>query len=589
MHGPKSGKRRAKVARGSTRRGRGDARRRALLGQRTRVRRSFGSRLARVVHGHPAEFMGVVVALSLLFSWLAFDPTPHTGGDNAAYMTLGRALLERHEYVELYDPAEPPHTQYPPGFPAILAIAMALGLASWVQLKLVVMAFGAVAVGFSFLWIRRRGRPLLALGVATLLALAPGVFHETHWVLSDVPFWCFTLAALWAFERMPAKARGRFAFGVCALVLAYFTRSAGLPLALAALGWLALRRRWRQLGALAGMLLPLAVAWWLWSRAQGGVSYIEQFLRVDPYSPSLGQIGVADLFARMAGNAGNYIATHLPILLVGHSARWLMPGSLLVFGLAFVGWASRARRPGVAELFLPLYLGLLLVWPAVWSGERFLLPALPLLLFYGGDALSRLAARLRLTPRTRLAAGFAAWALVLLAALPMSRLEIEVGRQCRQAYAAGDVYPCLPGEAWREFFAVAELTRDVLPDDAVVISRKPRLFYALSGHTGRIYPFTDDANEFFAFADTSRARHLVFDGLDRPTQAYVRPVLLSRPAAFCMLLAGPGGTALFGILPGARDLPDLPPGEPPPTIPPCDVDYWRSAEARDAVTGRAPR
>lgn len=528
-----------------------------------------------------------MVALSLLFSWLAFDPTPHTGGDNAAYITLARSLLERHAYLELYDPAQPPYSRYPPVFPAILAIAMAVGLQPWVQLKLIVMAFGAAAVGFSFLWIRRRGRPILALGVALLLALAPGVLTEAHWVLSDVPFWCFTIAALWGFERLPPSLRGRFIVAAGATVLAYFTRSAGLPLVVAAVAWLALRHRWRQLAALAAVLFPLAFLWWLRARTHGGADYIGPFLQVDPYSPALGRIGLADLPARIAGNAANYVRIHLPVLLAGRPAGWLTAGSLVLLGLALVGWALRARRPGVAELFLPLYLGLLLVWPAIWSSERFLLPALPLLLFYAGDVIVRLATRL--DPRAGLGAGLAACVLVLLAATPMLRFQIRLGDACKDAYRSGDRYPCLPSESWREFFAVAEATRDALPDHAVVISRKPRLFYILSGHPGRIYPFTDDPTEFFTFADTLRARHIVFDYLDRPTQAYVRPVLVRRPEAFCVLFTARAGTVVFGILPGARNLPDLPASEEPPAFAPCGVEYWRSAEARDAVLGGARR
>ena len=53
--------------------------------------------------------------------------------------------------------------------------------------------------------------------------------------------------------------------------------------------------------------------------------------------------------------------------------------------LAAVGWIRRMRRPGVAELMPPLYLGMLLVWQPDWSGERLLLPVLPLLLALGAD------------------------------------------------------------------------------------------------------------------------------------------------------------------------------------------------------------
>jgi hypothetical protein len=468
-------------------------------------------------------------------------------------------------------------------FPGILALAMAIGLAPWVQLKAIVMLFAVGATAFTFLWIRRRGRPLLALGVATLVAMAPGVLTEAHWVLSDVPFWFFTMSALWGFERLPPHLRARFAIAVIATVLAYFTRSAGLPLAVAAFAWLAWRRRWAQLAALALVLGPLAVLWWLRARNLGGVDYVSQFLLIDPYSPALGRVGAGDLITRVSGNAAKYVQIHLPVLLTGRTATWLTLIALLIYALSAVGWARKIRRPGVAEIFLPLYLGLLLVWPAVWSGERFLLPALPLILFYAADALGWIARRI--DRRAGFAAAFGALLLLLVAATPILRLEMRYASRCKQLYAQGDRYPCLPNDAWRDFFAVAEATRSSLPDSAVVISRKPRLFFVLGGRPSRIYPFTTSADSLFAAADNARARYLVFDMLDRPTQAYVRPVMLRRPNAFCTLFAVQGGTSLFGILPRADTIADTGSEDTMPSFAPCTVDYWRDAAARDTLVG----
>lgn len=544
----------------------------------TRIRRPWPRRVARAIHGHPTAVAVALAGLALLFSALTFMPTPHTGGDNAAYITLGRSLLERRAFLELWDPATPPHTQYPPVFPLILALAMAIGLEPWVQLKAIVMLLGAGAVAFTFLWIRRRGRPLLALGVAALLAIAPGILTETHWILSDVPFWFFTVAALWAFERLPPGLHRRFAFAVGATVLAYFTRSAGLPLVLAAFAWLALRRRWQQLAVLAAVLGPLAFLWWLRARTQGGVDYVSQFLFVNPYSPELGRIGLTDLPARIGDNGEKYLRDHLPILLTGRNAAWMFWVSIAVVLTGALGWAWRLRRPAVPELFTPMYIGLLLVWPAVWSGERFLLPLMPLLLFYAGWLVVK--AGRWAHPRAGPIAAAALLAAAVIAALPALSLQIRVGSQCTLAYRLGDRFPCLPPE-WSDFFGVAEWTRLALPDSAVVISRKPRLFYVLSGHPGRIYPFTERPGAFFAAADSARARHLVFDFLDRPTQAYVRPVLIARPAAFCILFSSPiAGTAVFGILPGAAGLTDTG-SDASPTFPLCGVEYWRSAEVRE--------
>jgi hypothetical protein len=370
--------------------------------------------------------------------------------------------------------------------------------------------------------------------------------------------------------------RGRFAVAVLATVLAYFTRSAGLPLALAAFGWLALRRRWKQLAVLAAVLVPLAFLWWLRARAQGGVDYVGQFWLVDPYTPELGRIGVADLFARAGENLRKYVSLHLPILLMGYGGPVSMGRvvvSTAVVALGLFGWARRMRRPKVAELFLPLYIGLLLIWPAVWSGERFLLPVLPLIVYYACDAVARLTSRV--LPEGGYAVAGGTLALLVLIGLPTLREQTRISSRCVAEYDAGNRYPCM-GEPWTDFFGIAEWAGTALPEGSVVLSRKPRLFYVLSGLRGRTYPLTSEEGALFAEANRLGARYVVLDGLDRLSTSYVMPVLMRTPQAFCIAFStAPERAAVLGILPG--DWASSPQRSPTAEVgfQYCPPDYWR--------------
>ncbi|MGH7464170.1 MAG: hypothetical protein ACREK1_03280, partial [Longimicrobiales bacterium] len=312
----------------------------------------------------PFPVVAALVALHVVLALITFAPQPHTGGDNAAYITLAQSLLQHGTYTELWDPVAPPHTKYPPVFPLILAAAIAIGLKPWVQLKLVVLAFSATAVAFSFLWIRARRRATLALGMGIELAVAPGVLQEGRWILSDVPFWAFTMIALWAFERLRPDDWKRFAAAAVVLLLAWFTRSAGLPLVLAALAWLGWRRYWRQLAALLVIVGVPAVAWWLRARAYSTAGYTSEFWLVNPYAPAVGRIGPGDLLQRVVQNGSQYVAEHMPVLLTGGITPGAVLLSIVIVLLAFAGWVRRLRAPRVADLFLPLYVGLLVIWPA---------------------------------------------------------------------------------------------------------------------------------------------------------------------------------------------------------------------------------
>ena len=537
----------------------------------------FGSHFGVWLRKHWKWVLGALVLVHVALALLVLEPAPHTGGDNAGYLTLARSLLEHHNYRDYYDPRAPLHTQYPPVFPLILAIAITLGMKPWLDFKLLTIAFSAVAVAFSFLWIRRHGRPELAVGVATVLTLAPGVLNQSHWELSDVPFWAFTMLAIWAWQRLPQGMRLRFFVAVIATTLAYFTRSAGLPLLIAAGGWLAWRRRWSQLAVFAAVIVPLAFLWWLRAKSQGGVDYVSQFWSLDPYNPALGRMHFADLFARMKDNGAHYLTRHLPVLLFG--TEGLLPVSIVIVALGVYGWAMRLKHASISELFLPLYIGLLLVWPAVWSGERFLLPALPFILFYAGDALVRLT---RIASRNAVrVSGAVALALLIILGVPATGQAVHVGMECVGLYRAGDEYACLPDQ-YKDYYHVAEIAPRILPRGSVVLSRKARSFYVISGLPGHQVPLSNDPQEFFKLVDQTHARYVVFDYLDAVSQVYLAPVLLKNPDAFCVMFGlGEERPVLFGINRAAAltGVQSRRPGD----WANCDASYWRSAAVRDSL------
>ncbi|MBW3572655.1 MAG: phospholipid carrier-dependent glycosyltransferase [Gemmatimonadetes bacterium] len=518
---------------------------------------------------HPSHAAVVLAVLHAVLALLALDPTPHNGGDNAAYLALARSLLERGTYQELWDPALRLHTQYPPGWPLLLAGAMAAGVRPWVGFKVLSILFSAAAVALSYLWARRVTTPGAALGVATILALSPGVVDLARWELSDVPFWAFTMLALWAFARIPdapepgaqpsageagAGGWGALALASAAVLLAYVTRSAGVPMVVAAAGWLAWRRRWRALALFAAVVGPFAAAWWARGRTVGDASYAGHLWHVDPYNPALGTVTFGGMLQRIARNVVEYTGDHLPYLLIGN--RMTVAAAIVgiaVVVLSAVGWGMRLRRAGLAETWLPLYLGLVLVWPAEWSGERFLLPALPVLLVCTAEVV-RAGGRRMGQP---VLLGAALVGVLALGGAPRLVQKIQFAASCRQAYGAGDPHPCVSG-VWQEYLELAASLRGRLPEDAAVLSRKPTLFWVHSGYRSRVYPFTSHPDTLLAHARRAGAEYVLLDKLDHMSATYLTSVLMQRPHAFCVVQTMDGAnTTLFGIHPQAEKVPDV--------------------------------
>jgi hypothetical protein len=558
---------------------------------------------------------GLVAVLAAILLGSVAIPAPHDGGDNATYLSLAHSLVSGRGYTELWDPQVPPHTKYPPVFPLALAALITLGVTTWSGFKLfMALAVGGAAV-FAFAWASRRSGPVAGAAVAVLVLLSGGWLQVSRWVLSEPLFLLLTFAALWAMERSTARSeearlggatradvsRWELLAGALA-ILAFFTRSAGLPLVLALLGALLIARRFRTAVVLGGAFLVPGVAWFLRARRGGQGAYQSEFWMVDPYQPALGNVGWLDLPGRAWANAQTYVGVVLP----GEwwpsvTGAWALVLGVVLVGLAVWGWSRRILdRPGAAELFVPLYVGLILVWPEVWAGDRFTLPLYPLGVLYAGEALAVAGRRV---------GSEAAFALLAVAFLGLAAPTIprwlslsEEGRTCRRV--AGDADPVVchrPG--FQEFRVAAEWAGVNLPEGSVVLNRKPSLFYIFGGPPGRIFPFTVEPGPVLAEADRLGARYLVLDHVDGISPFYLGEVIRAYPGAFCHV-AGWGveggmlGTDLFGIrapedrLPGlaAEQLTTCPDGyrkAPDVPIPGSSPDIQRLLPSIDRMPERA--
>jgi hypothetical protein len=501
---------------------------------------------------------GVLLLQSIVVA-AVFTPQPHSGGDNAGYLSLAHSLLDRGTYQEIWDPAEPPHTKYPPVFPALLAAMMLLGAKTWGAFKLIPAFSTVLAVAFTFLWVReRRGIPL-AVAVALLLGFSESVVYYSQWILSDPTFLALSVAALWALDRQAGWPRNGeegerrwlpLAAGMALVVLAYLTRSAGLPLVVATFLWLGMKKRWKAV-ALFGLAFGVPAAlWFLRGKVLGGSEYVSEFWLMDPYQPHLGTVGIGGLFQRAVDNLVAYCTVIIPGGIVGDGWGFLPP---LGIGLALttvVGWVRAVRdRVGPAELFLPLYLGLILLWPTPWSGDRFALPLLPLLFFYSGAALLWLFSSLP-AKASRPTLVVLSLAVVLLAGTEWTRMASQASA-CRKTTREGAPSGCLfPAQG--EYLALAEWSGRNLPDGAVVTTRKPRTFYVMSGVKARSIPLVADRTEFLRRLQVGDSRYVTLDLLDRVSGSYVYPVVLEHLDFFCGLVevGGEAGarTQLLGFL-----------------------------------------
>jgi hypothetical protein len=351
--------------------------------------------------------------------------------DDGYYVMLARALSQGEGYRLVNSAATAVVPLYPPGFPAILSIAFHLFPAfpqnAWL-LKCVSIAamFGVGLLTYAYARTRQLQREPAAC-VAVAVTITPAfVFLATSTVMSECVFTLFQLATVLLIHRgVDANHAGRTRkFMIAAALTAaatVFVRTAGLGLVLASGVWLLKERLWKQAVLFGAIAVVCVLPWMLYARAyaptgaeqalHGGsivYSYGEQIWMRWAGDPGSGTATLADLPKRVGVNTVDVFGRGMgglfvPALFRGPAesgeemvalggaaglSRGSMGGvsatmaiSLLLSAIVLLGFAQTARtRVTLAELFVPVSLGITLLWP-FWT-FRFVIPLAPFLFVY---------------------------------------------------------------------------------------------------------------------------------------------------------------------------------------------------------------
>ena len=202
----------------------------------------------------------MLTAIVLRILWVAYvnvDPSDGRFDDSVFYQRVALALADRASYLDPY--GRGPTAQWPPAYPAALAVLYKLFGFHLLLAKGLNIAFGAVTVVLAYILARRVFDWRVASLGAFFLAFFPGqiffatiVYAET--MFAAVFLLVLVLALVWTLEgdrsRWWQVLLIGFLIGVAALV-----RAEGIFLAFVLVGlWALLVRPWRTVGRYAVML-----------------------------------------------------------------------------------------------------------------------------------------------------------------------------------------------------------------------------------------------------------------------------------------------------------------------------------------------
>jgi hypothetical protein len=519
----------------------------------------------------------VLLGLYVVLSIVLFDPKLATFGDNAHYLILGKSLAAGKGYRDLNLPDAPVQTQYPPGFPLMLAgITLLFGGVNVLAAKLFVLLTGVGAMFFIYrlcvLLFRDEAWPVML-----VFAALPALVENNHWILTEIPFLLVLMAALYCLAVADQRAGTTAAWlriGASGLaVAACFIRTAGIVLVLGMVLNFAVRRQYRDLVVLVLLWAATIIPWQILNtRAGHGQPYFEQLLAKHPYFLERGRATLGDWGLRVWQNLRDYVSKGIPRLVfpVGRGSWFETLTGIILFLLAAIGFVRglgqlAGRAP--ARQFAPiaacaLFAGpLLLGWPSIWSSERFLLPFLPLVIIFLFHGLQWLSAKLK----ARALVPVFVTALVIANAVQVYSLA---GKALREniGYLQGDRYSGYPID-WRRYFETIEWISTNTPEDAVVLARKPEFVYVLSGRRSYCYPMTTDGGPLMAALLGST--HVLIDNFQWTdvTAGLLGPVLKDNPDLWELAFTTPHPE--FYVLRIKPGVPRQPPAPGPEDLPPA--------------------
>ncbi len=473
-------------------------------------------------HAHRSIYLLLFVVIYLVLSVLLFNPRLFTGGDNASYIILAESIVSGKGYRDIHLPDEPQHTKFPFGFPLLLSLPMFLFGSNFIVLKFFILLTGICSIFFLYKISEMLLGNRVILHIPLYLSL-PLLLAYNSRILSEVPFICFSLGAIYLF--MKARERGAL-FYYLSFVLATYSfliRTSGITLVTAMVIFLLIKKEYKHLLVFLFIFSAVAIPWYIRS---AGIpqeqSYIEQLIAKDPYQSLLGRAGITDYALRMWRNIVFYLTKVIPKTLLPVLVSEIPLGIVGVVLLIFVsiGFVSRLREISVIELYFTISLCILLLWPDVWSSDRFLLPIVWILSLYVIMGIYRVAKRIHFT---HLPCVFVALVVILNAVV--IGISTQSALSIRAEFAKGDKYFGYRPD-WQHYFEVIEVIKERIPRDKVIMARKPEFVYVVAGNKSFRYPFTEDRERVKQAIQQSD--YIIIDGfyeLGISTERYLMPAL----------------------------------------------------------------
>jgi len=448
----------------------------------------------------------VVILLIGLFYLTTLRSGHDWGDDFAMYVQQARNIAEGRPLTQsgyIYNPLYPQlgPRAYPPVFPFLLASVYKFQGLNWIALKIVpVMSFLA-ALGLLAFWFGQELKLESLLVLIAILGLNPFFYGFKDQILADFPFLLFSVATLVVLEGSHNKAGGfRVLLAGLCICLCLATRAVGVVLLPSFLLYECVREHRITAAAIrVGLVAGVFISLYLYV-FNGSISYLDQLhIALSTVRENL-IVHFWQIYKYLWGN--------------GCPRAWAAALTVSLGVLAIVGYFLRLRRRwDVREVFVPLYVIVVIVWPTE-NDFRLLIPVIPFWFFYAAIALDGLA----------LASGAWPWMEWLRRAGTPALLAL-VTLSYVEAYGRLEYGPIEQGVSDPHFVEVCSYVVTHAAPKGIFIFEKPRIFSLLTRRSASGYHDAADPGELWRYSRTIGASYWILSRKSYRDQLYLRPLV----------------------------------------------------------------
>ena len=510
-----------------------------------------------------------------------YDKKIDLNGDNIYYYSLGKALNQGDGYSTIIYLKKSPHAHFPPGYPFFISKLIKVFPDDIQTVKKAngVLLYLSVVLLFFIANITTRNS-ILAFCVACLTSMQKELLRYATIMMSEPLFIFLTLSAIliaillitgrigtkrpWMFWIFFVLYGGLIAY-------TYLVRTMGLSLILALIGWLGIFAiwslvRWRKAiknedtehvlpyrqqlwkSALLCVLTIVAVgtaklSWDTRNKNLGlsGKDYENTFFK----KANNGDMeGLEDWKARIISNTTNFITQWIPQATYVKDpvdrehkptvSEWIW-GSLLIVVL-IAGCLYLSTGSLLMLFYVGLTVGVLILYPEWYSGVRYIVPIIPILIFLFLNGLSSIVWGLYKILKVKVSPLLPQALLVLLVTfIGMVPKYTEAQKFYRDNARMASWFSIKDINA-KNYLEASRYLGDSLPADARAICRKPEITYMFSNYRATNgFPHYADPDTIYNMLRRDSINYLIVDNWFRHAYVTLFPCIQKYPEKFKMV------------------------------------------------------